>query len=174
MIATSSDRPSESADPGDHAESSLAGRIVAVSISPGGVPKLPIETAVVTQSGIDGDLRNHEKHIRPDRALSLLDDEIRRDLIAEGFPLEPGTAGENLTVAGLNVQQLTPGTVLSAGDVLIRLEFPRKPCYVLDKIDPRLKEAIVGRCGYMASVLHGGTLQAGMAIQISTDAPPCE
>jgi hypothetical protein len=28
---------------------------------------------------------------------------------------------------------------------------PRKPCYVLDAIDPRLKEVIVGRCGHMAS-----------------------
>lgn len=141
------------------------GQIVAVCLSHGGVPKWPIDSAVVTTDGIVGDLHAHEKHVRPDRALSLFDVEILRELVAEGFPLEPGIAGENLTISGLNLQQMPAGTMLQAGDVRIRLEAPRKPCYVLDKIDVRLKDAMVGRCGYMASVLHGGILQAGMTIR---------
>lgn len=144
---------------------SAVGTLVAVCLSHGGVPKWPLESAVVTTDGIVGDLHAHEKHVRPDRALSLFDVEILRELVAEGFPLEPGIAGENLTVAGLNVQQMAPGTVLQAGEVRIRLEFLRKPCYVLDKIDVRLKDAMVGRCGYMASVLQGGTLTPGLAIR---------
>jgi MOSC domain-containing protein YiiM len=150
----------------DTRDQSTIGQILAVCISHGGVPKWPIETALVTANGIEGDQHAHAKHVRPDRALSLFDVELLRELVAEGFPLEPGTAGENLTISGLNLQQRTPGTVLQAGDVLIRLELPRKPCYVLDKIDPRLQEAIVGRCGFMASVLRGGTLQPGMSIQV--------
>ena len=74
--------------------------------------------------------------------MSLLDDEILQQLVQEGFPLVPGAAGENLTVAGLDVQQMHPGTVLKIGDAVLQLEQPRKPCYVLDAIDPRLKDAI--------------------------------
>jgi MOSC domain-containing protein YiiM len=78
----------------------------------------------------------------------------------------PGAAGENLTVADLDVQSLPPGTLLYLGDVVLKLEQPRKPCYVLDAIDPRLKDAIVGRCGYMASVLKEGTIRPGMPIRV--------
>lgn len=139
-------------------------RLVAVCTSPGGIPKQRCECVEVTRDGLQGDGRNHAKHVRADRAISLFDLEILRDLVQEGFPLEPGAAGENLTVEGLHVQEMSPGTLLQIGDVVLRLEAPRKPCYVLDAIDPRLKDAIVGRCGYMAAVLRGGTLRPGMAI----------
>jgi MOSC domain-containing protein YiiM len=146
-------------------------RVVAVCISPGGVPKRPLDTAEVTIEGIRGDLHAHAKHNRLDRALSLFDLEILQRLIQEGFPLEPGTIGENLTVEGLHVQELPAGTLLEIGDVLVRLEEHRKPCYVLDAIDPRLKEVISGRCGYMASVVRGGVIHPGMTISIP-EAPP--
>ena len=109
-------------------------------------------SARVSSDGLQGDGRNHAKHIRPDRAISLWDHENLQQLVAEGFQLTPGAAGENFTVSGLNVQQMPPGTLLRIGDVVLKLEQPRKPCYVLDAIDPRLKDVIVGRCGYMASV----------------------
>lgn len=141
-------------------------RVVAISISPGGIPKRPIKSARVTAAGIDGDGRNHAKHIRPDRAVSIFDVEILRDLVREGFPLTPGAAGENLTVERLGVQHMPPGTLVAVGDVVLRLETPRKPCYVLDAIDPRLKDAIVGRCGYMASVVREGAIRPGMAIHL--------
>lgn len=144
--------------------------LVAVCTSGGGVPKRPLPTALVTEIGIDGDVHAHAKHNRPDRAISILDLEVMRDLVDEGFPLDPGTAGENLTVAGLGVQDLPSGTLLEIGDVVVRLESPRKPCYVLDAIDPRLKEAIVGRCGYMASVVRPGTLRPGLPIHCRRDA----
>lgn len=85
-------------------------------------------------------------------------------LVQEGFALEPGTIGENLTVEGLHVQELPPGTLLEIGNVVMRLEEHRKPCYVLDVIDPRLKDLIVGRCGFMASVVRGGVIRPGMKI----------
>jgi MOSC domain-containing protein YiiM len=141
-------------------------RVVAVSISPGGIPKLPQELGSVTINGLVGDGRNHTKHIRPDRALSLWDLEIIQQLAKAGFSLSPGAAGENLTVAGLGVQQMAPGTLLQIGHVIARLEQPRKPCYVLDAIHPRLKDVVVGRCGYMASVVREGEIRPGMPIEI--------
>ena len=140
--------------------------VVAVSISLGGIPKRPQKWARALVTGLDGDGRNHAKHIRSDRAVSLWDVEILEQLVVEGFALEPGVAGENLSVAGLNVQQMSPGTLLQIGDVILKLEQPRKPCYVLDAIDPRLKDAIVGRCGYMASVVVEGWIRPGMHVNV--------
>jgi MOSC domain-containing protein YiiM len=153
----------------DRAPGDLAppARVLAVCVSPGGIPKLPQPEGRVGFSGIAGDGRNHAKHVRPDRAVSLWDVEVLQQLVREGFPsLAPGVAGENLTVAGLCVQALSPGTLLAIGPVLLRLEQPRKPCYVLDAIDPRLKEAIVGRCGYLASVVREGVIRPGMEIEV--------
>ena len=138
--------------------------VVAVCVSPGGIPKLPLDEGYVSATGLSGDGRNHAKHIRADRAVSLFDLEILQQLVREGFPLVAGAAGENLTIAGLHVQDLASGTLLQIGDAVLKLEQPRKPCYVLDAIDPRLKDAIVGRCGYMASVVREGTIRPGMAI----------
>jgi MOSC domain-containing protein YiiM len=141
--------------------------VLAVSVSPGGIPKQPQRFAHVLKSGLAGDERNHAKHVRPDRALSLWDYEILQQLIAAGFSsLVPGAAGENLTVVGLDVQHMEAGTLLHVGDVIIQLQQPRKPCYVLDAIDTRLKVAIEGRCGYMASVVREGPIRPGMSIGV--------
>lgn len=91
-------------------------------------------------------------------------------LINEGFALCPGAAGENLTVEGLGLQQLPVGTLLEIGDVVLRLTQLRKPCYVLDAIDPRLKDVVVGRLGFMAAVVHGGVLSPGTAIRVLAEA----
>lgn len=144
-------------------------RLVAVCVSPGGIPKRPQPIAIVRREGLVGDGHNHAKHRRPDRAVSLWDLELLQQLVHEGFALAPGAAGENLTIAGLNLQSLLPGTLLQIGpigNVVLRLEQPRKPCYVLDAIDPRLKEAITGRCGYLASVVREGVVAPGMTVQV--------
>jgi MOSC domain-containing protein YiiM len=140
--------------------------VIAVNRSGGGIPKLPQPYVRVTEAGLDGDAHAHAKHNRPDRAVCLWDMEILRQLTAEGFALCPGTAGENLTVEGLHVQRLPPGTRLEIGDVVLQLTQPRKPCYVLDAIDPRLQEAVIGRLGYMAAVVQGGTLAPGMHVRV--------
>lgn len=141
------------------------GRLIAVCVSPGGIPKVAMSRVRVTSLGLSGDGHAHDKHNRPDRAVSVFDWETLEQLRTEGFPLYPGSIGENLTVAGVNVQQLPPGSLLEIGDVRLRLEQPRKPCYVLDAIDPSLKDVIVGRCGYMASVVREGTIDASMPIR---------
>ncbi len=146
--------------------SAVTPQVVAVCVSSGGIPKIPLQQAVVTPHGIAGDGHAHDKHNRLDRAVSLFDLEILEELVAEGFALRPGAAGENLTVAGLHVQSLSRGTRLRIGNVVLQLEEPRKPCYVLDAIDERLKDAIVGRCGYMASVIQPGVIHPEMEIEV--------
>lgn len=142
----------------------VTGQLVAVCVSCGSIPKRPLPTVRVTTEGLAGDGHAHAKHSRPDRAVSLFDLEILAQLQKEGFPLYPGAIGENLTVVGLHIQRMLPGALLEIGEVLLRLEEPRRPCYVLDAINPCLKDVIVGRCGYMASVVRGGMIGPGMEI----------
>jgi MOSC domain-containing protein YiiM len=140
--------------------------VVAVCLSDGGIPKTPQPAVTVTAAGVLGDRQAHEKHLKPTRALSLFDEELLRELTDLGFPLTLGSIGENITLRYVHVQQMPPGTILEIGAVRLRLEEPRKPCFVLDAIDVRLKDVIVGRCGYMASVVAGGEIRPGMPVHV--------
>ncbi len=144
-------------------------RVIAVCVSPGGIPKVVVPNAELTFSGLAGDGHAHEKHVRPHRAVLIQDVEELDHLHSEGFELSPGMLGENLTVQDLHVQHMAPGTRLrfEAGP-LIELSEPRRPCYVLDQIDPRLQTAVVGRCGYLARVIEPGHVFEGQSIAIVT------
>jgi MOSC domain-containing protein YiiM len=141
--------------------------IIAVNVSSGGIPKRAVEAATLTATGLAGDWHEHEKHRRPDRAVSIQDIEILDQLRAEGYPVGPGLMGENLTVKDLDVQSLTPGDRLffDSGAAL-ELTSVRKPCFVLDQIDPDLKTAVISRCGFMARVIEPGNLYAGQSIHV--------
>ena len=140
--------------------------ILSINISRGGIPKLPVQILRLNIDGFDGDGHNHEKHRTPIQAVCLQDIEKLNELREEGYSLEAGTTGENLTMRGLNVNHLPVGTILRfSSGVLIELTRVRKPCYVLDAIHPRLKEDIVGRCGMYAKIIHEGVLQIGDSVE---------
>lgn len=105
------------------------GRIHSVNCSPGGVPKLPVEGTLVTTEGLLGDLQADRKHHGgPDRAVSLYSLERIHSLQAEGHPIDAGTAGENLTVKGIDWNLIEPGTVLEAGAALLEVTSYASPC----------------------------------------------
>ncbi|MHC4948134.1 MAG: MOSC domain-containing protein, partial [Planctomycetota bacterium] len=117
--------------------------VVSVNVSSGGIPKHPIERGRVTEGGLEGDAHDHAKHDTPLQAISLIDLEDLDDLRGEGFDVYPGATGENITAAGLEVDELEVGDVLRfSGGVELELTKRRKPCFVLDAISPRLKEVI--------------------------------
>jgi len=141
--------------------------VVSINISPGGIPKRPVEAVRVSSAGLEGDGHSHEKHRTPLQAVCLQDAEKLEMFSQMGYPLLPGTAGENLTVRNLNVNVLPLGTVLQfSGGVEIELTKVRKPCYVMDAIHPQLKEDAVGRHGMYAKVLREGILKKGEHIQM--------
>lgn len=130
---------------------------------------MPQSSIRVEVSGLEGDGHNHEKHRTPFQAVCLQDLEKLEELNQEGYALEPGVTGENLTVQGLNVNALPVGTVLCfSNGVKLELTKVRKPCYVLDSIDPRLKEDIIGRCGVYAKVLQSGTFTQGEEVFVTS------
>jgi MOSC domain-containing protein YiiM len=118
---------------------SAVGRIVQISISPGGVPKLPVDAARITLDGLEGDAhRDREHHGGPDRAVCVYSMDAIRALVAEGHTVAPGTLGENVTVEGLPWTSVEPGTRLLLG-VAVLLEVTRytSPCF-------NIKAAFVG------------------------------
>jgi MOSC domain-containing protein YiiM len=106
------------------------GRIVQLSVSPGGLPKRPVPRARVTPLGLEGDAhRNAELHGGPDRALCLFALERIEALRAEGHPVTPGALGENLTVSGIDWDAVGPGARFRVGEAVV-IEVTRftSPC----------------------------------------------
>ena len=72
-----------------------AGRVVSLHASNGGLPKLEIPTARITETGIEGDRqRNLKYHGGRERALCLWSLERIEALRGEGHPVSPGSTGE--------------------------------------------------------------------------------
>ena len=145
----------------------MPAQVISVNVSTGGIPKLPVTVGRVTTTGLDGDAHDHEKHNTPLQAISLLDAEDLDDLREEGFDVGPGVLGENLTVGGLDADALRPGDRLRlSGGVELEYTKVRKPCFVLDAVNPRLKEVMVGRCGGYARVITAGEIRPGETIDV--------
>jgi MOSC domain-containing protein YiiM len=105
------------------------GTVRRVNASDGGVPKLSIGGADVMYAGLTVDAQaNRKHHGRPFQALCLWSSEVIDGLAAEGHPIEPGSAGENVTLEGLDWAALRPGALLRIGTVLAEVSFPATPC----------------------------------------------
>jgi MOSC domain-containing protein YiiM len=84
--------------------------------------------------------------------------------------LAPGAFGENLLVEGLLETELHLGDTLDLGEVLLRVESPRQPCF---KFNARMGFAWAskmmiqsGFTGFYCSVLRSGSVRAGDAVHI--------
>ena len=142
--------------------------VISINVSKGGIPKLPIDSVKVTEKGLEGDGHNHEKHYRLSQAICLQDIEKLEELSIIGYPLSPGTAGENITVKNLDVNSLPIGTVLKfSNGLIIEITRVRPTCYVMDQIHPKLKEDANGCHGMYAKVLKEGRLKIGERIEIN-------
>jgi MOSC domain-containing protein YiiM len=100
-----------------------------INVSDGGVPKLPIPRARVEADGIVGDRQQDLRHHgSPEQALCLYSLEILEALQGEGHRIEPGSAGENLTLRGLDWSLLATGARLELGSVVIEITDYATPC----------------------------------------------
>src|SRR5579862_6929033 len=115
----------------------MIGRILQINISAGGIPKLPVQEAAVTCSGIEGDDWAHPQfHGGPKQALLLIAAEAIEELTSRGYPLFFGALGENLTTRGLDPRRLRLGDRLRMGDVYAEITKIRVPCATLDVYGP--------------------------------------
>jgi len=126
--------------------------IFQINISAGGVPKLPVRSAEVTELGLVGDAHNNTKvHGGPMRALCLYSLERILALQAEGHPIFPGSTGENLTLAGLDWDAAVPGARLRLGDTVeVEVTKYTEPC-------PKITASFAGGdISRMAQAQHPG------------------
>ena len=87
----------------------MTGTVVQVSVSQGGIPKLAIRSAELTERGIIGDRCRYLFHGSKRQAILLVTLEGINELISQGFPLFTGALGENLTTRGLDRRELRIG-----------------------------------------------------------------
>jgi MOSC domain-containing protein YiiM len=105
------------------------GRVSGLQRSSGGVPKLPVERAVVRQGGMEGDRQaNRKYHGGPQRALCLYSQERLDALAAAGHPVARGHLGENVTISGLPWERVRPGARLQLGAVETEVTGFAAPC----------------------------------------------
>jgi MOSC domain-containing protein YiiM len=127
------------------------GTIVSINVSPGGVPKLPVASARVSAAGVAGDRqRDLRFHGGADRAVCLYSMERIEALQAAGHSISPGTAGENLTVRGLDWNRVVPGATLRIGGVAMEITGFASPCA---SIRPSFAD---GNSNHISQKLHPG------------------
>ncbi len=149
------------------------GTVSQLSASGGGVPKRAIDLAIVGVRGIEGDAQKARVHHgRPWQALCLWSAEVIETLVAEGHPVFPGAAGENITVAGVDWSRLRGGMQFTIGEVECQFSLPAVPCsknaqWFLDGEINRMDHALhPGSSRWYASVITPGTISPGDPVVI--------
>ena len=105
------------------------GSVVQVSTSDGGVPKRAHDRVTIGPRGVAGDRQAERKHHgKPLQALSLWSLEVIDALRAEGHPVTPGAAGENVTVSGVDWSTIRPGVRVQVGGALAEISAFATPC----------------------------------------------
>lgn len=152
------------------------GLVVAVNISPGGVPKRPIELGRVGWRGVEGDRHSKPEplHGRPDQAICLLGVDAIERIRADGEQAFPGAYGENITIAGLDWGGLRHGDRLEfgpAGPKLLLTDYAT-PC---DTQARWFRRGRIGRISarkhpedvrWYAAVLEVGTVAPGDPVRL--------
>ena len=160
----------------------MRGRIVLLHLKPRegrarGLPKRAVPHLTITAEGVQGDFnrwRTEKANGDPEQAVLLLSEEILADLRAEGWPVQPGDLGENLTLADLPPGALQPSVRLHVGAVVLEVSKPCDPCTVLFSLPyvgvdrgPAFIRTLKGRRGWFARVLQGGTILPEMPVEVT-------
>lgn len=145
-----------------------------INISKGSVPKRPVHEAEVTELGVVGDRQEHsEIHGGADRAICLFSLEKIIALQEEGHPIFPGSTGENLTITGVNWDEIKPNIQMAiGGEVVLEMTKPTQPCKQIrpsfsDENSNRiLEDKMPGWSRYYARVLKTGKIKTGDKVRI--------
>lgn len=167
-----------------HSDTTIArATVLQVSVNPaGGVPKRAVAAARLGFNGVVGDRqRDLEHHGGPRRAVCLYASERIDALASEGHPIVPGSAGENLTLHGLDWAQLETGDRLQIGaQALVEITGPAPPCMTIagsfvDGAFKRISEHLApGWSRLYAAVLVEGEVRPGDPVLLRREARPGE
>ena len=146
-------------------------RIFQINASDGGVPKQPLRQAEINELGLTVDKQIHTKvHGGPERAVCLYSLERILALQAESHPIYPGSIGENVTISGLDWNEVVPGARLHLGDVIVEITRYTTPCNQIEESFADLDSQRIshqkhpGWSRVYARVLKAGTFKIGDSI----------
>jgi len=143
--------------------------------------------------GVEGDAHcgatvKHRSRVARDptqpnlRQVHLIHAELIEGLRADGFAVDPGTMGENITTQGLALLDLPAGARLRIGpEAVIEVTGLRNPCSQLDRYQAGLTLAVLGtgpdgelmrKAGVMGVVVEGGRIEPGHRISVDLPDPP--
>ena len=159
----------------DPIDSYRIGLLASINISNGGVPKGRVNGAHVSRLGLQKDTQNDsEHHGGPERAVCVYSLERIRALQAEGHPIDVGTAGENVTVEGLDWDLVVPGARLRLGQgVVLEVASFTSPCKTIREsfIDGefvRISQKLhPGWSRVYARVLSEGEIRTGDSVEVT-------
>ncbi len=152
----------------------MIARIVSVNVSPGGVPKRNVESAMIHEDGVEGDAHTSAGHGGPNAAVCLYGVEAIARVAADGHRAFSGAFGENLTLEGIAMDSLAPGDRLAfePGGVLVELTQTTSPCKTIaqffrDGDFSRILPAVhPADARWYARVLREGRVSVGDTVEV--------
>ncbi|MCG8328000.1 MAG: MOSC domain-containing protein [Chitinophagales bacterium] len=143
--------------------------------------------------GVEGDAHmgekvKHRSRVAKDpnqpnlRQVHLIHAELFEELAQQGFQVQDGEMGENITTTGIDLLNLPKDTILSIGTASkIKITGLRNPCNQINSIQNGLMQAlidkdeegnIIRKAGIMGIVLEGGAVNVGDEILVELPAEP--
>lgn len=164
----------------------MTGEIEQISISKGGLPKYAVLQAEAGPYGLTDDFQAHpDIHGGARQALLWVTAEGLAELREQGFLLQSGSLGENVTTKGIDRRQLRAGQRWRLGEIEIEITKRRAPCKQLLRYGERIHNALFdervnandsssplwGLSGVYCAVVKGGIIRPGdPIILLSTEA----
>ncbi len=156
--------------------------------------KTPAENiTLIAGQGVEGDAHagatvkhRSRKRWNPElpnlRQVHLMHAELFDELAEQGFDVQPGQLGENITTRGIDLLGLPAGTHLRVGpEAVIEVTGLRNPCVQIDRFQAGLLKAVldhdddgqlVRKAGIMGVVVHGGPVSPADPIAVDLPAQP--
>ena len=140
-----------------------------------GLPKKPIDTASIGWRGIEGDVQSSRVHHgRPWQALCIWSTDAIDSLRAQGHPIAPGFAGDNITISGIPADAFRPGAHFRIGTVRGFFSAYTIPCsknneWFQNKNIMAMSHTQGNFSRIYAMVTHTGTISVGDTCELFTD-----
>lgn len=154
----------------------------------------PLQSCLLVEGlGVQGDAHSgetvqHLSRVRKDptqpnlRQVHLIHAELFDELGEQGFSVQPGDLGENITTRGIDLLNLPEGTLLEIGDAaVVQVTGLRTPCFQIDDFQSGLLKAVLPRdgegnvirkAGVMGIVCTGGRVSTGDDIRVEFPTEP--
>jgi MOSC domain-containing protein YiiM len=151
------------------------------------------EITLLEGLGVEGDAHagvtvRHRSRVAVDptqpnlRQVHLLHTELHDQLREQGFTVQAGQMGENITTRGVDLLALPQGTILRLGPhAVVEVTGLRNPCNQINDFQPGMLKAVldkdehgrpVRKAGIMGIVRRGGRVKPGDTIRVELPQQP--